>query len=101
MRIDEGNNLRRKCLREPGISEMERDAIIAHGASAFLVERLYDMSDPYQIPICVQCGQMTNTQTECHLCNNNNVTNTKIPYAAKTLKQDLEAMCIKMTIKTE
>ena len=89
--------------REGGLrfGEMERDAIIAHGASAFLVERLYDMSDPYQIPICVQCGQMTNTQTECHLCNNNNVTNTKIPYAAKTLKQDLEAMCIKMTIKTE
>ena len=89
--------------REGGLrfGEMERDCIIAHGASAFLVERLYDMSDPYQIPICDQCGQMTNTQNECHLCSNNDVTNTKIPYAAKTLKQDLEAMCIKMTIRTE
>ena len=81
--------------------EMERDCIIAHGGSRFLVERLYDMSDPYVVPICDHCGQMVNSQTECTICNNNEISKVKLPYAAKLLKQDLEAMGIRMTINTE
>jgi len=78
----------------------ERDCIIAHGGSRFLTERLYDMSDPYQIPICNDCGQMPNTYSNCHLCKNNNISKVKMPYAAKLLKQDLEAMGIQMNITT-
>lgn len=81
--------------------EMERDCIISHGSSRFLVERLYDMSDPYMVPVCDICGQITNTQTECTVCDNNQVTKTKMPYAAKLLSQDLAAMGVRLTIKTE
>lgn len=81
--------------------EMERDCIISHGGSRFLTERLYDMSDPSMIPVCKHCGQITNTHTECSSCNDNEIVKVKIPYAAKLLVQDLEAMSVNMTIKTK
>jgi len=65
------------------------------------VERLHDVSDAYQIPVCGKCGRITNQQDKCTMCNDNDVRNVKIPYAAKLLKQNLEAMCINMIINTE
>jgi DNA-directed RNA polymerase II subunit RPB2 len=75
--------------------EMERDAIIVHGTSRFLKERLFDMSDPYTAVICNKCGLMTNSQTECKGCKDDKVSRVNIPYAAKLLFQELNAMGIK------
>jgi hypothetical protein len=98
-RKDGSNETRWKYLEELGISEMERDCMIAHGASRFLKERLFDCSDPYQIIVCNQCGMITASQTECLACKQDKVTTCNMPYAAKLLCQELLAMGIKVAIK--
>lgn len=79
--------------------EMERDCMIAHGASRFLKERLFDCSDPYQIIVCDQCGMIIASQDECLACQKDNVTKCNMPYAAKLLVHELMAMGIKVVIK--
>ena len=75
------------------IGEMERDAIISHGASAFLRERLCLVSDPYETVYCSTCGTMAiaNIQEDTYICRNcdENASFGKctIPYAYKLLTQ--------------
>jgi hypothetical protein len=77
--------------------EMERDAIIAHGCTRFLQERLFDCSDPFQVYICNHCGVVSNPN-ECKICNSDEISRINIPYAAKLLFQELMAMGIKIKL---
>ena len=88
--------------REGGlrIGNMETDAMISHGISYFLKERLFDLSDPYHITICSECGILINNLNECFNCGSDKNEVVNIPYAAKLLFQELEAMAIKIRIKS-
>ena len=86
--------------------EMERDCMIAHGASAFLKERMIDMSDKFTIYTCNICGNISisnpkHNKYHCKLCNNfSDFNKVYIPYSCKLLFQELETMCISPKILT-
>tara|TARA_Y100000389_G_scaffold47641_1_gene42808 strand:+ start:453 stop:5207 length:4755 start_codon:yes stop_codon:yes gene_type:complete len=84
------------------LGEMERDAVLSHGMSSFLKERMLDVSDNYRIFLCKNCGVMANINPDkkiykCVNCNQKiNVIQTRIPYAFKLLSQELYTMNIMM-----
>lgn len=89
------------------VGEMERDALISHGSSALLRERLMDVSDGYTLPICSTCGTIAITDHrnkiyKCNLCREKAKIGTiRIPYVAKLLLFFLNACGIHMTFTTE
>jgi DNA-directed RNA polymerase II subunit RPB2 len=104
--------------REGGLrfGEMERDALISHGAAAVLQDRLLDVSDRYETVVCQQCGMFAipappktkhtwkllgrNITPWCKRCNTGtHVKNVVMPYAFKVLYQDLEAFHISMKME--
>lgn len=80
--------------------EMERDALIAHGGSAFIQETFFDMSDVYQVNVCEHCGSMLSAVKECRVCKKGDVNKTNIPYCAKLLLQELQALGVSIKINT-
>lgn len=78
--------------------EMERDAMISHGNSRFLLERLFDMSDPFQVPICRECGAMPPSNSSCSVCEGTDIVLVPLPYACKLLFQELNAMGIRINM---
>lgn len=89
--------------REGGLrfGEMERDAMIGHGVSRFLKERLFDKSDVYQIYVCDGCGNIATTQKYCKACDSDQISKCNLPYASKLLFQELMAMSIKVSLKAD
>ncbi|KAI4141596.1 MAG: hypothetical protein L6R39_005272 [Caloplaca ligustica] len=76
------------------LGEMERDCLIAYGASQLLLERLMLSSDAHQVDICEGCGLM-GYQGYCQSCKKTEgMTKMVIPYAAKLLVQELLSMNI-------
>lgn len=80
--------------------EMERDAIVAHGASAFLKERMLDVSDNFRVFVCRRCGLLCTGNPEknifrCTQCKNGtDIVQVRIPYAMKLLMQELMSLSV-------
>jgi DNA-directed RNA polymerase II subunit RPB2 len=93
---------------------MERDAMISHGCSLFLKERLVDTSDIYSTWVCSKCGLIAtkNMQKDIWFCNScsklpenaNEIpyaNKISIPYGFKLLVQELMAINILPRIKVK
>lgn len=87
--------------------EMERDAMISHGASRFTRGRMYDASDKYQVHVCKKCGLIAsyNDKMHIHRCktcdNRTDFAYVEIPYACKLLFQELITMNIAPRLLTD
>jgi len=96
----------RSALGGLRFGEMERDCMIAHGATSFLKERMLDVSDKYSVFICEKCNMISTANPakniyECKKCNNyGNFSQVFIPYSCKLLFQELQCMSITPRIKT-
>jgi DNA-directed RNA polymerase III subunit RPC2 len=80
------------------LGEMERDCLIAYGASQLLRERLMLSSDQHQVDICEGCGFM-GWNGVCWRCKTAgedsvrpSVVKMTMPYAFKLLTQELVSM---------
>tara|TARA_B110000879_G_C11182019_1_gene518950 strand:+ start:3008 stop:6736 length:3729 start_codon:yes stop_codon:yes gene_type:complete len=99
------------------IGEMERDVMIAHGMTRFCKERMYDVSDKYNVHVCKKCGMIasyndgkkgklhTSGEFSIHLCktcdNRTEFSKIDIPYAYKLMSQELQTINIVPRIITE
>lgn len=97
------------------IGEMERDALIAHGVSRYIKEKLMDTSDIYTTYVCDECGlfaqrmqkvgnKVYSTDNDVYYCpacrNETHISKIVIPYAFKLLVQELMSMCVAPRIRT-
>jgi len=87
--------------------EMERDCIVAHGASEFLKEIMMEKSDNFECYVCKTCGLIGVVNPvagifKCNSCKNTtSFSQVRVPYAYKLFTQELESMSICSRIITE
>jgi len=87
--------------------EMEKDAMVSHGAARFTKGRMYDASDKYSVFVCKKCGLIAAYNNEIHIhhcktCDNRvDFSYVEIPYSCKLLFQELNTMNIAPRIMTE
>ncbi|GMH19290.1 hypothetical protein Nepgr_021131 [Nepenthes gracilis] len=103
--------------------EMERDAMLAHGAAYLLHDRLHKSSDYHIADVCSLCGSILTTSiierrmpatreiaglplrrasktAFCHACQTSKgIENVAMPYVFRYLAAELAAMNIKMTLQ--
>lgn len=80
------------------------NCMISHGVSKFLNERLFDLSDKFQIPVCKKCGFLIHRPNECNICDHTeeeSICMVPLPYACKLLFQELIAMGMKVCMNVE
>ncbi len=84
--------------------EMERDALIGHGASLLLKERMLDQSDKTVVLICKDCGEIgyydhVKRANVCPIDGSSQIVPVEISYAFKVLLDEIKSMHIMPSIK--
>jgi DNA-directed RNA polymerase beta subunit len=84
------------------LGEMEKDCLVAHGASTLLKER-FD-SDKTLFHICGDCGFLGffdhyKNKSNCLRCNSSNIETVEMSYAFKLLLDELRSLNFDTTIK--
>jgi len=75
------------------LGEMERDCLIAYGASNLIMERLMHSSDGFSANVCLVCGLLMSHNNWCQFCKDGEqVADIRLPYACKLLFQELQSM---------
>ncbi|XP_049880530.1 DNA-directed RNA polymerase I subunit RPA2 [Pectinophora gossypiella] len=87
------------------LGEMERDALISHGASFLLQDRLFHCSDKSDAVICTKCGTLVGPiagkaegSESCRLCGEGALVSVAIPYIFKFFATQLAAVNINVRI---
>jgi DNA-directed RNA polymerase II subunit RPB2 len=98
------------------IGEMERDCMLAHGASSVLLDRMFLQSDQFDIWICRSCGLIAESLApsvpltvgthreycrNCRLGGEANIAKVQLPYSAKLLCQELGQLNIAVRMRVE
>ncbi|KAI7805723.1 DNA-directed RNA polymerase I subunit RPA2 [Triplophysa rosa] len=94
--------------------EMERDALLAHGSSFLLHDRLFNCSDRSVAQVCVDCGSLLSPllekpppewsamrlrKTVCLLCDkSDSIETVSVPYVFRYFVAELAAMNIKVKL---
>lgn len=86
------------------LGEMEKDALISHGASLLLKERF--SSDQTTALICKECGYLAdpylfNYRSKCPICNNSKFDEVELAYAFKLFTNELKSMGLNPTFGTK
>ena len=99
------------CGRHEGgalrLGNMERDALISHGASSMLLDRMCYCSDPFTLIICTNCGNIGSAVQQgiamfpCKACHSTAFGRVKTSYVFKYLIHILGAANINIKIITD
>lgn len=85
------------------LGEMEKDALLSHGAALLLKERF--SSDQTTALICSECGYLGdpylfNYKSKCPICNTTTFNEVEIAYAFKLLMNELKSLGVNPTFGT-
>lgn len=87
--------------------EMERDALLSHGAAFVLRDRLFTCSDKDFVHVCNKCGSMVSVYKaeetlKCRLCKSEKqIDVVEMPHIFKVLANEFAALNIRLTLKLE
>lgn len=82
------------------IGEMERDALIASGATTMLQDRMLHHSDGTQVDVCVDCGLIAKDEKSCGACGSHaKPVRVTIPHATLVLYWELMSLGVLMRLR--